>query len=228
MIISHTHKYIFIKSEKTAGTSVEAALSKHCGGDDMVTPLGDYWFNRDERGQWIHSAMNAEGFFQHEPAAEVKRKLDPRIWNDYLKFTIVRNPWDRVVSLFSWEARNRPELQPQRRLIHRLGAPFDEFAESVKQFREFVKTDWKTNDRFYLIDGDVCVDSVIRYERLEDDLTELCRRLGLPNVELPRLKVGLRKAGHHYSEYYDDDSREIVAVRHANDLRVFGYVFERG
>ena len=50
MIISHTHKYIFLKSLKTAGTSVEAALSKHCGAGDMVTPLDDYWFNRDERG----------------------------------------------------------------------------------------------------------------------------------------------------------------------------------
>ena len=70
MIISHSHKYIFIKSLKTAGTSIEAALSQHCGKDDMVTPLGDYWFNRDERGEWIHSSMNAEGFSQHDPAVE--------------------------------------------------------------------------------------------------------------------------------------------------------------
>ena len=85
MIISHSHRYIFIKSEKTAGTSVEAALSKHCTDSDIVTPLGDYWFNRGEKGEWIHSAMNAEGFFQHDPAAEVKRKVAPEIWNDYFK-----------------------------------------------------------------------------------------------------------------------------------------------
>jgi hypothetical protein len=228
VIISHTHKYIFIKSLKTAGTSLEAALSHYCTGDDMVTPLDDYWFNRDERGQWIHSAMNAEGFFQHDSAAEVKRKLDPKIWNDYLKFTIVRNSWDRVVSLFSWEARNRPELQPQRRLIHRLGVPFDEFAETVKKFRTFVDTDWTTNDRFYLIDGEMCVDLVIRYERLEEGIAELCSRVGLPNIELPRLKGGLRKAGHPYSDYYDERSRDIVAQRHANDLLIFGYEFEKG
>ncbi len=116
----------------------------------------------------------------------------------------------------------------QRRLVHKLGARFDEFAESVRQFREFVATDWKTNDRFYLIEGEMCVDFVIRYESLEQDLAEVCERVGLPDVELPRLKAGLRKAGHHYSEYYDDDSREIVAVRHESDLRVFGYGFERG
>src|SRR5205823_5081789 len=38
VIVSHTHKYIFIKSLKTAGTSIEAALSQHCSENDMVTP----------------------------------------------------------------------------------------------------------------------------------------------------------------------------------------------
>ena len=228
MIISHRHKFIFIKSEKTAGTSVEAALSGHCGGADMVTPVGDYWFNRDERGEWIHSVMNAEGFYQHDPAAEVRRKLDPTIWGDYLKFTIIRNPWDRVVSLYSWEARNKPELKPQKSFVHRLGVPFNEFAETKKAFAQFVKGEWKTNDRFYLIDGEVCVDFVIRYERLESDLQELCGRLGLPRVELPRLKSGMRQAGHRYSEYYDQETREIVARAHANDVRHFGYAFEQG
>lgn len=226
MIISHTHKYIFIKSEKTAGTSIEAALSKHCGGEDMVTPLGDFWFNRNEKGEWIHSAMNAEGFYQHDPAAEVKRKVPPRIWDDYFKFSITRNPWDRVVSLYSWEARNKAELKPHRRLPHRLGLPFDAFRETVRLFREFVKGDWENNDRFYVMDGRLCVDFVIRYERLQQDLDEVCRRVRLPQLELPRLKAGLRQAGHHVSEYYDDASREIVAERHRNDLRLFGYEFE--
>lgn len=225
MIISHSHRYIFIKSEKTAGTSVEAALSQHCSDKDMVTPLGDYWFNRDERGQWVHSAMNAEGFFQHDPAAEVKRKLPADVWKHYFKFSITRNPWDRVVSDFSWQARNRPELQPQQRWFHKLGAAFDEFKETRQLFRGFVAGDWKTNDRFYLLDGDLCVDFVIRYERLSEDLAEVCGRVGLPPVVLPRLKAGLRKEGRSYRDYYDDHTRALVAERHHNDIRLFGYVF---
>jgi hypothetical protein len=225
MIISHSHRYIFIKSEKTAGTSVEAALSQHCSDRDMVTPLGDYWFNRDERGQWVHSAMNAEGFFQHDPAADVKRKLPADVWRDYFKFSIARNPWDRVVSDFSWQARNRPELRPQQRWYHKLGAAFDEFEETRRLFRSFVDGDWKTNDRFYLLDGELCVDFVIRYERLTDDLAEVCQRVGLPPVTLPRLKAGLRKEGRSYRDYYDDASRALVAERHHNDIRLFGYAF---
>lgn len=225
MIVSHTHRYIFIKSEKTAGTSVEAALSQHCSDRDTVTPLGDYWFNRDERGQWVHSAMNAEGFFQHDPAAEIKRKVPPEVWRDYFKFSITRNPWDRVVSDFSWQARNRPELQTRKRWFHRLGVPFDEFAQERRLFHAFVSGDWKTNDRFYLIDGELCVDFVVRYERLADDLAEVCRRVGLPPLTLPRLKSGLRKGGHSYRDYYDNVTRGIVAERHHNDIRLFGYSF---
>jgi hypothetical protein len=226
MIISHTHKYIFIKSEKTAGTSVEAALSNYCSANDVVTPLGDYWFNRDEKGEWVHSSMNPEGFFQHDPAVEIKRKVSSEVWSEYFKFSITRNPWDRIVSLFSWEARNRPELKPQRTLLHTLGMPFDEFGAITARFREFVNSEWKTNDRFYVLEGQCCVDFVIRYEHLADDLAEVCRTVGLPAITLPRLKAGLRGSKHHYSEYYDEASKQLVGARHANDLRLFGYKFE--
>jgi hypothetical protein len=225
VIISHSHKYIFIKSEKTAGTSVEAALSKDCTDGDLVTPLGDYWFNRDDRGQWVHNSMNAEGFSQHDSAAEVKRKVPPEIWNEYFKFSITRNPWDRVVSNFSWEARNKPALRPIRCWYHRLGVPFDEFRETRNLFQGFVAGDWTTNDRFYLIDGALCVDFVIRYERLEQDFQEVCARVGLPAIALPHLKAGLRRAERSYADYYDQTSMSIVAERHEKDIRLFGYEF---
>jgi hypothetical protein len=226
VIISHTHKYIFIKSLKTGGTSVEAALSKHCSENDVVTPLGDYWFNRDDKGAWIHSSMNSEGFSQHDPAAEVKRKVPAEIWDGYFKFSITRNPWDRVVSHFAWEARNRQELKPAARWYHRLGIRFSQFRETRQLFRQFVAgNDWTTNDRFYVLDGALCVDFVIRYERLGEDLAEVCRRVGLPAVALPHLKSGLREGGHSYTEYYDEPSKTIVAERHCNDIRLFGYEF---
>lgn len=225
MIISHTHKYIFIKSWKTAGTSIEAALSGHCSGDDIVTSLGDYWFNRDERGQWIHKSMNDDGFSQHDSAADVKAKIAPEIWNRYFKFSIARNPWDRVVSLFSWEARNQPALRPVRRFYHRLGVPFDELRQTRKLFRDFVAGEWLTNDRFYLIDGKLCVDFVLRYEQLAQDFAQVCSKVGLTADALPHLKTGLRPRQHSYADYYDESSKAIVAKRHLQDIRLFGYAF---
>ena len=224
MIISHTHKYIFIKSRKTAGTSVEAALPHYCSGDDIVTPLGDYQFNRDEKNEWVHQSMNAGEFHQHDTALTIKNRVPRELWNNYFKFSITRNPWERVVSDFDWQSRKNPKLVPRKSLFHKLGFPFNELRETRKIFSRYVKGYKKTNDNFYIIDDKLCVDYTIRFENLEENLKEICRMIGLPEITLPRLKSGFRKR-FHYTEYYDDESREIVAERHKNDIRLFGYKF---
>lgn len=228
MIISHSHKYIFIKSTKTAGTSIEAALSNYCGGDDIVTPLGDYEFNRDETGTWVHKAMNEGNFKQHDDALTIKNSIGSEIWNSYFKFSIARNPWDRTLSRFFWNQRSAPALKPKKRFYHYLGIPFDELGPARRLFKQFImQAEWDTNDPFYVIEGGLCVDYVIRYENLAEDLKEVCRQIGLPELQLPRLKSGFRQRGHHYSEYYDEETRELVAQRHQNDIRLFGYRFEQ-
>jgi hypothetical protein len=230
MIISHTHKFIFIKSLKTAGTSVESILSNYCSGDDIVTPLNDFSHNRNEKGEFIHRAMNAEDYReigQHVDAATIRGRLPAELWNSYFKISLARNPWDRAVSFFYWEHRQDPAIRPQKRFYHHLGVPFSEPKMLQQQFRRFLESDkWGDNDRFYTADGKLCVDFVIRYEQLNDDFAEVCRKLGLPTQDLPRLKAGIRKQRHHYSEYYDEASRALVAERHRHDIELLGYRFE--
>lgn len=227
MIISHTDKYIFIKSTKTAGTSIEAALSQHCSGNDIVTPLGDYAFNRDESGAWVHKSMNEGNYQQHDDALTIKNSLPDDVWNSYFKFSIARNPWERTLSRFFWNHRGDAALKPKRRFYHYIGVPFDELGPTRQAFKRFLRDEaWDSNDRFYVIDGQLCIDYVIRYENLAEGLNEVCRRVGLPSMQLPHLKSGFRKKDHHYCEYYDEASRDLVAERHQNDIRLFGYQFE--
>lgn len=227
MIISHTHRYIFIKSLKTAGTSLEAALSNSCSGDDIVTPLGDYEFNRDETGAWVHKAMNPAQYEQHDDAKTIRDSLPPDTWDNYFKFSITRNPWDRALSHFFWEHRQDQALMPPKRIYHNLGVPYDDFTPVKRKFAEYVRSGTlENNDRFY-VDGDtLCVDFMIRYEHLADDSNAVCARVGVPSAQLPRLKSGIRKGKRHYSEYYDDETRDIVAEIHRNDIRLFNYRFE--
>lgn len=234
MIISHTHKFILLKSLKTAGTSIEAALSQVCSGHDVVTPLNDFSFNRDEAGASVHRAMNAEALAwwdkeeigQHVDVATLRRNLPENVWNNYCKISITRNPWDRVVSLFSWSSRNDASKSPRKRFYHHLGVPFDEMRERRRVFRQFVEGDWETNDRFYMIDSGLCVDFVIRYESVSEDLEIVRKKLSLKELVLPRLKTGFRPGQVHYSRYYDDETKALVARRHHNDIRLFGYKFE--
>jgi len=232
MIISHSHKFIFIKSIKTAGTSIEAVLSNYCSGSDFVTPLYDYAFNRDEKGKFIHQSMNAEEskeIVQHVDALTLKEKIPDDIWHDYFKFSIIRNPWDRAVSNFYWEKRQDPTLNPRKRFYHHLGVPFDELAALRKKFSTYIRSDnWDNNDSFYTIDGELCVDFVIRYENLAEDFNKVCKKIGVQTDSLPHLKSGIRKKSYHYSEYFDEESKAIVEERHRNDIRLFNYQFETG
>lgn len=63
MISSHQHRFIFVKTLKTAGTSIEVFLSGLCGRDDVVTPL-----HIPEPG---HAPRNFGGFYNHMPAARI-------------------------------------------------------------------------------------------------------------------------------------------------------------
>lgn len=232
MIISHSHQFIFIKSEKTAGTSVEAVLSEHCKDNDIVVPINDFRHNRNEKGEFIHRAMNADDEYrkigQHVDAMTIRRKVPPEVWKNYYKFSITRNPWDRTISDFFWKRRQDAAIKPRKRYYHYLGVPFNELAQIKKLFTAFIKSeDFVNNDRFYIIDDGLCVDFVIRYENLLEDITEVCTKLGLPPLNLPQLKTGFRQKRHHYSAYFDPESEAIVAEKHKNDIRLFGYEFER-
>lgn len=223
MILSHSKKFIFLKSRKTAGTSLETALSNYCRGEDVVTPLGDYEFNKDDTGTWRHMTMNAVGYEQHDNAATIYGKVGPKVWESYLKFSVTRNPWDRVVSLFTWRTRQ------QRKLTTAGNTNSDSqetFRRERESFRRYVSSTWETNDAFYFMNDRFFVDLILRYEHLQEDIGELCSRIAIPAIELPRLKSGFRSDEHHYSDYYDEVSKSIVADRHKNDIRQFGYRFE--
>jgi len=233
MIISHTHKFIFIKSEKTAGTSIEAALSRYCSGNDVVTPINDYRHNRDENGEFTHQSMNADEYIQlnlpnlqHVDALTIRNKVPAEIWDSYFKFSITRNPWDKVISDFFWKKRQDPAINPRKRFYHYLGVPFNELDQLKAMFSEFLQSSqWTNNDRFYIIDNQLCVDYVIHYENLLEDFSEVCKTIGLETCTLPRLKSGLRKQRYNYSEYFDEESKAIVAKAHENDIRLFDYEF---
>jgi hypothetical protein len=167
-----------------------------------------------------------QGLEQHADAATIRSCIQPQQWSSYFKVSLARNPWDRAVSFFYWENRRDPEMRPAKRFYHRLGVPFDEPKILREKFRQFLKSDrWSDNDRFYFEADRLCVDFVIRYENLNDDFAEVCRRLELPTPDLPRLKAGIREK-HHYSRYYDDETRALVAERHKNDIKILGYRFE--
>lgn len=229
MIVSHTHRFIFLKTSKTAGTSVEIALSEFCGDRDVITPVlpEDEALRRSlgHRGpqnrdipmkRWgateyarLVTKRRRPRFYGHMTAREAMRALGRGVWDSYFKFCFERNPWDRVISKFHWHFRDgdKPE--------------FAEFVRS-RHIDHLVK---KGHD-VYTIDGAVVVDRVCRYEQLLDELERVRTTIGLPEpLSLPRAKGGERADRRHYREVFDDESRDIVARKFAFEIELMGYEF---
>lgn len=212
MIVSHEHGFVFMKTRKTAGTSVEIALSRVCGPTDVITPVLEESLRAELGGrgpQNFTAPPLAHKAFNHMPVSMVRRELGRTRFESYLSFAIERNPWDAVVSLYHWHHRSAPEP-----------VSFEEYVDS-----EAVATFALKQHRIYRLDGRVAVSRVLRYESLAAELSSVWSTLRLPgSPDLPHAKAGVRPAG-SYRSYYSPATRDRVASLFAATVSELGYDF---
>ena len=232
MIISHRHKFIFLKTEKTAGTAIEAALSELCGPDDVITPFreeseGDrkgagpqnYRIDhplKPRRPLWRRLLMRPEryyhpsvGYYEHMPAWRVRAYVGEEMWRDYFKFAFVRNPWDRQISQYLYKTKSQTKRP------------------SLDRFMARKKRAYVTSYEIYTIDGEVAADYVGRYESLDEDFQTALQRAGVKQrLEIPRSNVTRgRKRDMSYQNDFTPAARDLVADWYAPEIALFGYEF---
>lgn len=214
MIVSHRHRFIFLKTKKTAGTSVEIALSRICGPEDVVTGFGvvDEKIRSGVGGvtRQNNTAPPLEApVFQHSGARRCRRAVGAEVFENYFRFVVERNPWDTVVSLYFWLNRNREVFT------------FDELLR-----RPEVETLARENYGMWHIHGEVAVDRVLRYERLADELDDVWRQLRLSGAaQLPHAKAGHRPERLDYRSMYDGPQRRFVGRLFERSIDELGYEF---
>jgi len=244
-IVCHKHRFIFIKTRKTAGSSVEIALSRLCDGNDFITPLSfedgpDETLRRESGGhppvnwqkRWwqyrlgkelrhrIKRGVRASVLGTHATATQLRAYFGEAIWSGYYRFTIERNPWDRAVSRYWW-MKYRHERDGRSGF-----PPIEEFLARVARERPH----WLSNWEHYTIDDRIAVDRVLFYEDLPAGMAELESRFGVEagTLALPekRAKGGLRRDPRHYSQILSHADRELIARVCRREIAAFGYVFE--
>jgi hypothetical protein len=104
MLISHLYKFIYLKTVKTGGTSVEIYFEPYCVAPG--TPAGDRHFREAESSQFGVIAPRGDPIpndpilHPHMSASRIREITGEALWNEYYKFSVVRNPFDKVVSQF--------------------------------------------------------------------------------------------------------------------------------
>lgn len=193
MIISHKHRFIFYHIPKTGGTSLASVLRS------TDPALG----------------MKKDGSMQantHPTFDECYRLYEP--YMDYFKFAIVRNPWSRLFSWYTFNNRWRKNsISPAdfRRFVH--NAKTDIFAS-------------RTQFSYISHNGELAVDYIGEYENLEEAFSYVKNKLKLTDIELPHLNKS--NFGKDYRKFYSPETESIVEEMFEIDIVKFGYFFDNG
>jgi hypothetical protein len=229
MILSHKYKFIFIKTVKTAGTSIEVFLSKPCGSTDVLTPIEPPVEGHQpqnylgfinpipeivERPGRIfsalrHSITSREKFYRHMPAFEVQKRVPGNVWNHYFKFCVERNPWDKVLSHYHMHATREGGSLSLDEYLARGRFPVNYFRYTERS---------GTN---------VLVDRILRYEKLTAELSEVFAQLHIPfdGALGVAAKSEYRTDRRPYQEVFNEEQRRIVEKAFAKEIELHGYRF---
>lgn len=230
MIVSHKYKFIFIKTHKTAGSSMEMALGPLCGADDVIPSMEtnldsgvprNYheptWIGRTYASSRLfrklihrHSPLLGNWYYEHMAATRVRELIGEDVWNSYYKFCFERNPWAKVVSYYNWKTIGQGRKLP----------PFDEWV--------LQKSHRLPRDADLYFDGQTCLmDDVFDFDNFRGTFQSICDRLGIPfNGEMPREKTNITKEKPRYQDFYSDETREKVASLYQREIELMGYSFE--
>lgn len=214
MIISHGRKYIFVHIPKTGGTALSLALEGRAMADDLL--FGDTP-KAVKRRKRMKALTSERPLHKHARLADVEGVVAQDTLDDYFLFTLVRNPWDRIVSYYHWL-----KLQSWDHPAVRLAKAVD--------FSTFLNdpatlTSLALPYAHYLTDsaGRERQGHYVRLEIMDQDLMPLWDHLGFNLSPIGRENASER--ARDFRGYYTETDRSVVASLCAADIERFGYAF---
>jgi hypothetical protein len=216
MILSRGRGYLFLHIPKTGGTALTLALEARAMKDDVIvadTPKGRARAARQK------ALATAGRLWKHSTLADLGGLVGPEDIDRLFILTLVRNPWDRMVSYYHW-------LKVQRFDHPAVGlakaSDFSTFLNHPHTMESLRRWPYGAHVR----DGAGVERARLfaRIEALEEDLAPFEAHLGFRLTPLPRANEGERPRD--WRGLYSDRDAALVGAVCAGDIARFGYLFD--
>ena len=211
-MIIHELKTVFIHIPKTAGVSIVHSLISNVLEYETTGNIKDLPTNIKQR-------FSVSGQQKHKRAKEYfPADITHQMWNDYYKFTFVRNPWDRAVSEFHWR-HNQPNNKPSK--------DFKKFLshceERITGKKKGIYWTHAQTQKSYITDaeGNIILNDVFKFEDMTNSIKIISDKLNIP-IELKQHNTSNHK---YYKEYYNNETEAIVRRLYKDDIELFDYEF---
>ncbi|MCB1495945.1 MAG: hypothetical protein KDJ86_09185 [Bauldia sp.] len=236
MIVSYEKNFIFIKTRKTGGTSVEIALTPSCGPDDILSliTLEDEHLRLQDGRVAARNYVGDRGLETRIERAILKRKpgrfrklrkqaigqgaLTNHSSASKIRNAIPREFWDKAFKFTI-------ERHPYEKVVS--GVYWGSRHQTEKNMVELLdeKVAIRPEDlRLYSIDGEVVVDEILRQETLAEDLMRISDRLGLDlPATLPNAKGAHRADRRSAHDILSPAQKKVIYERHRRTFDLLGY-----
>jgi hypothetical protein len=215
MIISRQRRFIFVHVPKTGGTAFALAYEARAAKDDIL--IGDTPKARARAGRWKR-VKTAGRVWKHSTLADVVGLVTPQEIEGFQTVTLVRNPWDRLVSYYHW-LRGQAFAHPAVGLAK--AHDFSGFLNHPQTLASLRL--WPYGAYLRLPSGAEKPSLFIRLEHYDEDAAPLAAHLGFA---LPMGRVNESARARDWRGYYTDRDAALVAEICAEDIARFGYRFE--
>jgi|7_EtaG_2_1085326.scaffolds.fasta_scaffold09550_5 hypothetical protein len=199
-MISKNKKFIFIHIPKTGGNSIQNIL-KDYSDDEIVIKKK----NEDGSLEMFEVKNTTFSTGKHSVGIRYKNRWNSDVYgdyNDYYKFATIRNPWERLISLYFTQNSGRKVWNK------------DLFIHKVKK-----EPIWRSMSSFM---NNININAIIRFENLDEDFDKVCNELKIPTTKLPHVNKTSRE---HYTKYYDQELLNLVLKYYKDDINNFNYKF---
>ena len=220
--IPYNQKLLKMINNKYGLSMISKAIKLRMNDNKMFErPILEYAFREILKKKIGTTSMHAN--------AEQIKKYNPHAWNNYFKFTFVRNPYTHAVSDWMFDEKNWSIIS-ENTYINEKKFTKKNFIVYLKKIKKQIKN--KKNyyhemlpfNKIYTINGKIAVDFVGKFENLKRDINKIHKKLRLPKKRFyfPHTKKNKKT---DYLEYYNQESKKLVEEIWSKEFEFFKYKF---